>query len=306
MNPLPPLPALRAFEAVSRLGSVVKAADALSVTHSAISHQLRILEEYLGLPLFERRGRKLILTEDGRHYALQVRIALNDVAEATRSVRARPKPNELTIATLPSFGMAWLLPRLPKFQALYPQYRVILRASLNFEDLQAGQIDLALRMGSGEWDGLKTRELMGDYLVVVAASADHTAPQTVAEVPKARIVGSMEKWSSWTLAAGLGEWTPTFPLFCNDNNLCLQAIRQQQGIGLMRLTMVQEELQAGSLRMIGNVLAPHPSKYWLAWTARMEGSSKVLHFADWIAAEAQLYQLQVDDYLKSIQLTSQR
>ncbi|WP_047396943.1 LysR substrate-binding domain-containing protein [Chitinibacter sp. ZOR0017] len=300
MDSLPPLAALRAFEAVSRLGSVVKAADALSVTHSAISHQLRTLEDYLGLPLFERQGRKLNLTEDGRHYALQIRVALNDVAEATRATRARPKPNELTIATLPSFSLSWLMPRLPGFQQIYPQYRVNLRASLQFEDLQTAPVDLAIRMGSGEWDGVKARALLSDYLVVVAASDDPQQPRSIAEVPQARIIGSMEKWSSWSLAAGLGDWTPSFSLFCNDNNIVLDAIRRHQGIGLMRLTMVLDELRSGRLNLVGNVVVPHPSRFWLAWMPRMDGSAKLHHFSEWILAAAAQSEQAMNEYCQQV------
>ncbi|WP_373973874.1 LysR substrate-binding domain-containing protein [Chitinibacter sp. SCUT-21] len=303
MNPLPPLPALRAFEAVARLGSVVKAADALSVTHSAISHQLHALEDYLGLPLFERSGRKLVLTEDGRHYALQIRMALGDMAEATRMVRARPKPNEIKITTMPSFGLGWLIARLPDFQAHFPQYKLDIRANLGFDDLSSGQLDLAIRMGAGDWEGLKSELLMDDMLLVVAASNDPKAPKTAAEVKDARIIGTLEKWSSWSKAADLGDWSPNFALFCNDNNLAMQAVRLGQGVALTRLSIVFDALLAGELVAVGGVFAPHPNRYWLVWPPRLDGSVKLHHFMSWIKAQAEHSQQQMAAFVSGVSVS---
>ncbi|WP_410499787.1 LysR substrate-binding domain-containing protein [Chitinibacter sp. S2-10] len=307
MNPLPPLPALRAFEAVSRLGSVVKAADALSVTHSAISHQIHALEDYLGLPLFERSGRKLALTEDGRNYALQIRMALNDMAEATRTVRARPKPNEIKLTTMPSFGLGWLIPRVPEFQALFPQYRLDIRAGLGFDDLHTGQLDLAIRMGAGDWEGLKTQHLLDDYLVVVAAPQYPHLPRTLAELSdlehgleRAQIIGTLEKWSSWVKEAQLGDWSPTFSLFCNDNNLALQAVRLGQGITLTRLSLVLDDLRSGQLVLLGGVIAPHPNRYWLVWAPRADGSAKLHHFMHWLQTAAARSQQAMNDYISGV------
>lgn len=306
MSLLPPLPALRAFEAVSRLGSVVKAADALSVTHSAISHQINSLEEYLGLPLFERTGRKLVLTEDGRHYALQIRMALSDMAEATRSVQARPKPNEIKLTTMPSFGLGWLIGRLPQFQAQFPQYRIDIRASLGFEDLNSGQIDLAIRLGGGDWEGLNSLHLMDDYLLVVASAHDKHVPKTAAAVKDARIIGTLEKWSSWSKAADLGDWAPNFDLFCNDNNLAMQAVRLGQGVALTRLSIVQDLLLAGELQVVGGIFTPHPNRYWLVWHPRLDGSMKLHHFMSWLKQAAEISQQQMQAYIAGVLAVNQQ
>ncbi|WP_043648612.1 LysR substrate-binding domain-containing protein [Chitinilyticum litopenaei] len=286
MNALPPLPALRAFEAVSRLGSVVKAAEALSVTHSAISHQIHALEDFLGLPLFERQGRRLVPTEDGRQYAMKIRMALGDMSEATRALRALPRPNELRITTLPSFGVHWLMARLPDFQACYPQYRVDIRAGIGFDDLHNGQLDLALRMGTGEWDGLKATPLLHDWLVLVGRPDLPDFPATPEQLPGARLIGTMEKWSSWTYAAGLGDWQPNFRLFCNDNNLVQEAVLRGQGLALLRLSLVIDDLLTGRLALACGLVVPHPLSYWLVWAPRMDNSLKLHHFRDWLLESA--------------------
>ena len=116
MSDLPPLTELRSFEAVARLGSVTRAARELHVTHSAVSQQLRQLEDALGVALLVREGRGLRVSEAGRLYALQIRRTLVEMAEATRRVKAPPQAGTVTVAVLPSFGRAWLVPRLPDFQ----------------------------------------------------------------------------------------------------------------------------------------------------------------------------------------------
>lgn len=286
MNALPPLAALRAFEAVCRLGSVVRAADALAVTHSAISHQLAALEDYLGLPLFERQGRRLVPTEDGRFYAMKIRMALGDVAEVTRALQTRPRPNELKIATLPSFGMQWLMARLPDFQSRHPQYRIDVRAGIGFDDLHNGQVDVALRMGSGDWDGLQVTPLLPDWLVLVGRADLADFPASAADVAAVRLIGTMEPWGHWAQAAGLGEWQPDYRLSCNDNNLAQQAVAGGQGLALLRLSLVLDDLLAGRFRAVAGVAVPHPLSYWLAWAPRLAGSPKLHHFRDWCQAVA--------------------
>ena len=155
MSAFPPLTCLRSFEATSRLGSVTLAAKELHVTHSAISQQIKVLEEIVGLTLFVREGRGLRVSEDGRLYALQIRKALGDIAEATRLIQAQPKMGELVVAVLPSFGRSWLLPRLPGFQQLYPDIGIRLQASLTISNLHQESVDIGIRMGKGEWEGVE-------------------------------------------------------------------------------------------------------------------------------------------------------
>ena len=130
MADFPPVASLRSFEAVARLGSVTQAAHELSVTHSAVSQHIKQLEALVGVTLFIRHGRGVRITEEGRLYALQIREALQHIADATRMVQIKPRTLEVTLATLPSFGCHWLLPRLARFQARHPQIAVRLLTSL--------------------------------------------------------------------------------------------------------------------------------------------------------------------------------
>ncbi len=142
MSDFPPIASLRSFEAVARLGSVTLAAKELHVTHSAISQQIKVLEEMVGVKLFIRNGRGVQLNEEGRLYALQVREALNHIADATRLVQVKPRKQELTLAMVPSFGCHWLLPRLERFRAKYPLITLRIQASLTVTSLQQEGIDI--------------------------------------------------------------------------------------------------------------------------------------------------------------------
>ena len=144
MADFPPVASLRSFEAVERLGSVTQAAHELSVTHSAVSQHIKQLEALVGVTLFIRHGRGVRITEEGRLYALQIREALQHIADATRMVQIKPRTLEVTLATLPSFGCHWAAHPLARFQARHPRSQCLL-TSLAVINLQQEGIDLAIR-----------------------------------------------------------------------------------------------------------------------------------------------------------------
>ena len=264
---LPPLPALRCFEAVARLGGVTRAAQALHVTHSAVSQQVRQLEDLLGLSLFEREGRGLRLSENGRLYALQVRKALRDIGEATRALRVRPRAGELVIAVVPSFGLHWLLPRLPRFQARHPGRRVRLLAGLEVQDLRQGAAHAAIRMGHGPWEGLASQRLFDDELLMVAAPHFNggALPRTPAELLACAPIRSAEPWAAWCQAAGLPEPPPARGLWINDSNLSLEAARLGQGVALERRSVADALLRRGELVALTDLRVPYAYPHWLVW-----------------------------------------
>lgn len=238
MSDLPPLTALRSFEAVARLGSISQAASELHVTHSAISQQIKLLENLLGLALFVREGRGLRLSENGRFYALQVRASLGEIADATRVVRARPREGELVVTVMPSFGLNWLLPRLPRFRERHPHCRVRLVASLDVQNLRQGLADLGVRIGKGDWEGVGRERLFDDELLMVAAPDFNGGrlPRTPSEIVACPTLRSTESWALWCQRAGVAE--PQHGLLINDSNLLLEAVRLGQGIALERRSLV--------------------------------------------------------------------
>lgn len=295
MSALPPLSALRSFEAVARLGSVTLAAGELHVTHSAISQQVRQLESLLGVTLLQREGRGLRLSEEGRLYALQIRGALQDIAEATRLAKARPGEDELVVAVTPSFGQKWLLPRLPGFRELYPQYRLRLLASLEVMDLRQGLADVAIRIGQGRWEGLAQHRLFEDEVVVVAAPDFNGGrlPQTSAEILQCPRITGFESWLGWCQAAGVAVPQEPAEFVVNDSNLSIEALRLGQGIGLERRSLVAGALERGELVALSDLRVPYGFPYWLVWPEREASQAKVAAFAGWLSGE-------VDGYLRSI------
>ncbi|MEZ5627740.1 MAG: transcriptional regulator GcvA [Rhodocyclaceae bacterium] len=297
MQRIPPLPALRAFEAVARLGSVVKAAGELHLTHSAISHQLRALENMLGLRLFDRHGKRLTVNENGRVYAMQVRHALSDLSRATDTALAQPREDELVVGTIPSFGAHWLIPRLPHFTSAYPELKISLRAGLQVADLDAEGIDVAIRMGHGGWDRVQQRELFADRLVAVAAPHFNGGrlPRTPAEVLSAPLLLSIENWRPWQEAAGLPA-NALHGIHFNDSNLVLEAARLGQGVALSRLSLVHGALLDGRLVQLTKISVPYPNAYWLVWPARSAGRARVEHFGQWLDAEIAAYLANVSGF----------
>lgn len=290
---IPPATCLRSFEAVARLGSVNAAARELHVTHSAISQQIKVLEQTIGVTLFVREGRGLRVSEDGRLYALQIREALGDIAEATRLIKAQPKSSELVVAVLPSFGCSWLVPRIPRFLALHPDVSVRLQAGLAVSSLHKESVDLGIRMGRGDWEGMESRLLFHDETLVVAAPHFNGGelPRTPDEIIRSTIIFSMESWQPWCRSAGLDADVPRAGLCSNDSNLVLRAVSLGQGIALERRSLVHDAIVQGELVQLTEFTAPYPYPYWLVVPNQQRSKSRQRDFSEWLLAE-------VDEYLK--------
>ncbi|ORC47585.1 transcriptional regulator [Burkholderia sp. A27] len=296
MKPIPPLTALRCFEAVARLGGVTQAARELHVTHSAVSQQIKVLEESMGVALFVREARGLRLTEEGRFYALEIRAALRDITQATRRAQARPHESELVIATLPSFAQHWLVPRLASFRHAHPYYRVRLLTSLQVEDLRQGVSDVGIRMGQGHWPDVAQQKLFDDEMVVVAAPHFALAPNgrfpvSAEDVIACPLISSPDApWAPWCQAAGVAEPdAEAVVLSSNDSNIVLGAVLLGQGVALERRSLVAHALARGELVQITEIRVPYRYPYWLVWQQRETLDARQAHFAQWIEGQVDAY-----------------
>ncbi|WP_263262961.1 LysR substrate-binding domain-containing protein [Pseudomonas sp. RIT-PI-S] len=296
MSSIPPITCLRSFESVARLGSVTAAAKELHVTHSAISQQIKVLEDMIGVTLFVREGRGLRVSEDGRLYALQIRESLSGIAEATRLIKSQPKSTELVVAVLPSFGLSWLLTRLPRFQQLQPHISIRLQASLAVSNLSRESVDVGIRMGKGDWDGVEKQLLFNDETLVVAAPHFNQGglPLTPEEIIGSNIIFNMESWQPWCQAAGLDIDVPRVGLCSNDSNLVLQAVRLGQGIALERRSLVHDAINRGELVQLSQVTAPYPYPYWLVLPNRERSEAKQRVFTSWLTGEVAEYLNELD------------
>jgi LysR family glycine cleavage system transcriptional activator len=284
---LPPLTALRAFEAAARLGSFSRAAEEISVTHSAVSHQVRALERALGAPLFQRNGKRVTLTAAGRSFAERVGAALRDIAEAAQLVRrgARDR-NALTISTLPSFAARWLMPRLGRFMERHPQIEVTVHTSIALVDMERDEVDLAIRFGRGEWPGVEALKYMDDEFFPVASPRFNRGrlPTRPAELAKFRLMRSNdEPWTPWFRIAGVKLEEPRGSVF-TDSALLLQAAADGRGIALARRSIAEDDLRAGKLvRLFDLALAAHGANY-LVWPKNKLSANAAL-LRDWLLAE---------------------
>ncbi|MDU3054987.1 MAG: transcriptional regulator GcvA [Escherichia coli] len=166
---LPPLNALRVFDAAARHLSFTRAAEELFVTQAAVSHQIKSLEDFLGLKLFRRRNRSLLLTEEGQSYFLDIKEIFSQLTEATRKLQARSAKGALTVSLLPSFAIHWLVPRLSSFNSAYPGIDVRIQAVDRQEDKLADDVDVAIFYGRGNWPGLRVEKLYAEYLLPVCS-----------------------------------------------------------------------------------------------------------------------------------------
>ena len=283
---LPPLHALRAFEAAARLESFSRAADELHVTHGAVSHQVRALEEFLGAALFTRNGRRVALTAEGRVFADRVRAALRDIGEAANALRRSERANRLTVSLLPSFAARWLMPRIGRFMAAHPEITVNVQASLALVDFEREEVDLAIRFGSGDWPRVEAEKFMDDEYFPVASPRFNRGrlPTRPAEIAKFRLVTSSdEPWTPWFRAAGLKLAEPQGPLF-SDSSMVVQAAIDGRGIALVRRSIAEGDLAAGTLVRLFDVAIPAPGSYYLVRPQR-PASQKVLAFRAWMFEE---------------------
>lgn len=285
---LPPLSSLRAFEAAARHLSFTRAAAELHVTQAAVSHQVKALEEWLGLKLFRRQNRNVFLTEAGQAYLPAVREAFDGLAEATRRLRQRDGESKLTVTVTLSFAAKWLMPRLGRFRRLHPEIEFRIDATDRNVDLTREEADLGLRYGSGSWPGLKARRLMSEELFPVCSpglAAELRRPEDLAR--HTLLHDEMRQdWRMWLLAAGVKGVDPTRGPAFNNSAMCVQAAIDGEGVALGRSALVAADVAAGRLVRPFAVNLPTEFAYYVVVTPQAEELPRVKAFVEWLAAEA--------------------
>lgn len=286
---LPPLNALRAFEAAARLGSFSAAAESLYVTHGAISRQVRSLEEWLGTALFERHGRRVVLTGPGREYFLAVQSAFQNIAGATRRVSETGTQRRLTLDALPTFTMHWLLPRLTRFQLRHPGVELNLITSDRPPD-QSMDFDLAIRRGPLELPGYVTREFLVEREIPVCSPAllKRLPLREVRDLKRHTLLSSAGRhlsWQRWLSEAGAQGLEPRGRQQFDHFYLTLQAAVDGIGVALGPRPVIDRELEAGRLVMpLPGPTVPSRAYYWLVPEGRANDPA-LRSFCDWLLEE---------------------
>lgn len=285
---LPPLSALRPFEAAARLESFTRAAEELHLTHGAVSHQVRALEAHLGAPLFARHGKRVTLTAAGRAFAERVRAALEDIAQAAEQLRTR-REDRLTVSVLPSFASRWLMPRLIRFMDAHPKVEVNVIATTALANFGEDEVDVAIRFGKGPWPPLECEKFLEDEFFPVASPKlfKGKPPRSPRDLAGLRLIREdRDYWDEWFRAAGISgekilEGAPRF----NDSTYALQAAARAEGIAMARRSIVGEDLERGTLRRLFDVSLKSPYAYWFVSPKEVAPMPKVRAFRAWVKQE---------------------
>jgi LysR family transcriptional regulator, glycine cleavage system transcriptional activator len=291
---LPSLNGLRAFEAAARHLSFTLAASELNVTQTAISHQIRRLEEELGIRLFIRKNRALALTPKARDYLPGVRAAFNDLRLATERLLRKDDGNVLTVSTLASLAVKWLLPRLSKFQEAHPKIDVRITTSTNLIDFRTGDVDAAIRYGRGHWEGLRADWLMADELFPVCSPAllSGKRPLRTPEDLRDHVLlhtgaSDSDDWRLWLTAAGLPGDISKQPGITFDLSLMtVQAAVDGIGVAMGRTSYVQDDIAKGRLIVPFNITLPADAGFYLVSPEAAVDPPKLKAFRDWLLASA--------------------
>ncbi|MCH8617710.1 transcriptional regulator GcvA [Undibacterium sp. TS12] len=285
---LPNLAALRAFEAAARHQNFSRAAEEIHLTHGAISHQVRALEEELGVALFIRHGKRITITADGEQFAAKIRQALQELSDAADMLKSRNQQKRLGITALPSFAARWLSPRLGRFIEHYPDLEVSLQSSSHLTDYNRESIDIGIRFGLGNYPGMVSELLMGDYYYPVASPNFHDGhlPQTPAELASMQLLRcDGEPWEPWFRAAGLDNEEPGSGLIFQDSSMLARAAVDGQGIALGRHIIVQPDIKAGLLKRLFDIDIPCEVAYYLVYPPEALLRPQVKAFREWLLEE---------------------
>jgi len=294
---LPNLAALRAFEAAARHENFSRAADEVNLTHGAISHQIRSLEEDLGIKLFIRNGKRIAITPEGQRFAAIVRKSLGEIASAAAELKDSAKVKRLAISALPSFAARWLAMRLGKFIDVHPDIEVTLQSSSQLVDLSRGEVDVGIRFGNGNYLGVTLEFLMGDYYYPVASPRylGGDLPRTPQDLTYDMLLRSDhdEPWSVWFAEAGLDLQEPSGGLIFTDSSMLIRSAAEGNGIAMARHVIAMQEIAAGELVRLFNVAVPSPHAYYLAYTPQGIAKPQVRAFRDWLIAEVTQFKQEV-------------
>jgi len=301
-RPLPPLDLLRGFESAARHLSFTRAGAELFVTQSAVSRQIQALEEFVGVPLFERRHKALVLTEAGQAYYRVVATALEQVREATRKLKEARRGHVLTVTTTVSFASTWLVPRLARFRRDHPGIDVRVTATHEVVDLEREGIDLAVRDCAENSAPAGSIKLVGEHLAAMCSPSYATEararkhPLNRPEDLRHHVMLNLHdptgrwpwlSWARWLEAAGVQELTPEGTLHFDQYDQIINAAVHGQGVALARMTLTQEYREAKQLVVLFGRSQRLARAYHAVLARGAAERPEVKQFIDWMRREIQ-------------------
>lgn len=291
MNKLPPLHALKAFEAAARHQSVKNAAIELCVTPGAVSQMIKVLESHLAVSLFDRVNRGIALSEAGRSYLPPIRNALRQIAEASARIAGTADSGLLTVSVTPFFASAWLIPRLKGFREAHPHIDLQVVASTALVNWARDSVDIAVRHGSGKYPGLRSEHLVAVEVVPVASPglvAQWGLPANTTDLARWPQVHDADRggWPLWFQSQGVDDFgTPRGPAF-DDAGLLLQAVLAGHGAGLLPAALVAPQIAGGQLVPLASSALLDGFAYYLVCPEGRQKQPKIAAFRAWILEAA--------------------
>ena len=288
---LPPLNALRAFEATARHLSVKNAADELCVTAGAVSQLIKSLELHLGIALFRRANRGIFLTDAGQAYLPPVRNAFRQISDATRRIAVPAETGILTVSATPFFASAWLVPRLKSFHDAHPDIDLQVVSSTALADFSRDGVDVAIRHGLGRYPGLSSQRVLTVEIIPVAAPAlvrQLGMPASPSDLMRWPRVNDAERkaWQLWFQAQGIDDAKPVRGPSFDDSGLLLKAVLAGQGAALLPAAVVADDLAEGRLVQLSDLGWLEDFAYYLVCPEGSRDRPKIAAFREWIAAES--------------------
>jgi LysR family transcriptional regulator, glycine cleavage system transcriptional activator len=288
MHRLPPLNALRAFEAVARQGTLTRAAEELHVTPTAVGRHIRNLEDSLNVRLFDREGGLLSLTAHGKSYARTLGRAFEMMSEATDLLSEASARTQVTLRAYTTLLVRWLIPRIPAFQQQHPEVELRLTTAFDAVDFERDDVDLGVRYGKGHWPGLQATLLFSDELVAVgnAAMRERFAAQPLGKAlaSSALLVHTLhlDDWPDWLEEAGLADFIPSNRIPFDDMSLIYQSALDGLGVGMVQRRYLAGDLAEGRLHLLSPVVLRRERGFYLVCRPETALNPAVQSFVRWI------------------------
>lgn len=290
MRKLPPLNALKSFEAAARQLSFTKAAEELFVTQAAVSHQVKALEDYLGIPLFLRKNRNLLLTEAGQSYYLEIRQMLEHLSVVTGKIMLASEQGALTVCVPPGFAIIWLVPRLSRFHEAHPEIDVRIKAVDEVTGSLTDYVDIAIYYGRGTWQGLRANRLHKEKLIPVCSPLLLQGEKPLKQPSDLHHHTLLHEetrnaWKDWF--ALVGEQPPgkkSGPTF-SHSALALKAAVHGQGVALANHVFAQPEIESGHLVQVFPQALPTNDAFYMVSRESQADAGKIATFRSWLLHE---------------------
>jgi len=298
MKPLPPLNALRVFEAAARHLSFTKASEELHVTPGAVSQQIKTLEDFIGAKVFRRTKRALLLTDAAQASLPVLREAFDKMEEASRILAAPGDDKRLTVSVAPSLAAKWLVPRLDRFQELHPDIEVWVSADMEVVDFAIDEIDVAIRYGGGDYPGLMVDRLMTETILPVCSPRLMTGDTPLKQPTDlihhsllhdnaTEIAENCPTWAMWLKAAGIEGIDANRGLKFNQSSLVIEAAVAGKGVALAKAALALADLEAARLVAPFDMTTPSSFAYYIVHPGSKARNKSVKAFKAWLMDEAE-------------------